>query len=209
MEATTAPTPAADGPPASDPLAIDLSVASSNVGSLHVLQGFPETEGQAAGEPDADAEAAAAAHAAAAEREAAEREAQGFDAQGRVGGPYSRTSPPPGLCFSGYLKGVTGVVWAPAPAPAPAPAAPSAAAPGAAAPGAPAPPPASADQPPEVLELQAILAAQADPQAPWNREPPAAGGTAEHVAAYHALRREQGAAAEEAGPPAAGSAPQE
>ena len=56
------------------------------------------------------------------------------------------------------------------------------------------------DQPPEVLELQKILAAQADPQAPWNREPAAVHGNPEHIAAYHAMR--QDGVVEEAEPPA-------
>ena len=51
--------------------------------------------------------------AAAAAQGAASRLAAGFAADGSVGGPFSQTSPPPGLQFGGYLKGCTGVVWEP------------------------------------------------------------------------------------------------
>ena len=43
----------------------------------------------------------------------AERLAGGFAADGTPGGEFSATAPPPGLRFSGYLKGATGIVWEP------------------------------------------------------------------------------------------------
>mmetsp|Transcript_16695 Transcript_16695/g.25094 ORF Transcript_16695/g.25094 Transcript_16695/m.25094 type:complete len:139 (+) Transcript_16695:28-444(+) len=42
---------------------------------------------------------------------ARERLAAGFDASGAPGGNYSEHNPPPGMVFSGYLKGNTGIVW--------------------------------------------------------------------------------------------------
>jgi len=48
---------------------------------------------------------------AAAAQGVASRLAAGFAADGSVGGPFSKTSPPPRMKFGGYLKGCTGVVW--------------------------------------------------------------------------------------------------
>ena len=43
-----------------------------------------------------------------------QRARDGYDANGRLGGPYTQHSPPPGLIFGGYLKGCTGITWVPA-----------------------------------------------------------------------------------------------
>jgi len=39
------------------------------------------------------------------------RVARGYDADGAIDGPFSRSNPPPGKRFGGYLKGCTGVAW--------------------------------------------------------------------------------------------------
>ena len=39
------------------------------------------------------------------------RRALGYDAKGNLGGPYSENNPPPGMEFSAYRKGCTGVAW--------------------------------------------------------------------------------------------------
>lgn len=78
---------------------LDLAVtAQSNVGDI-----LP---------PDAVASALTAS---------ASRAEAGYDLEGRPGGPFTKESPPPGLVFSGYQKGCTGIVWMPAPSPASAP----------------------------------------------------------------------------------------
>lgn len=46
-----------------------------------------------------------------ADAEAAERRKQGYDIDGKLGGQFSEKNPPPGMVFSGYLKGCMGIVW--------------------------------------------------------------------------------------------------
>ena len=58
--------------------------------------------------------ATSAEHLASASDAAAARLEDGYAADGGAGGPFSESSPPPGMAFSGYRKGCTGIVWRPA-----------------------------------------------------------------------------------------------